>query len=79
MPYLYTGTGTRKYMDYVDASTDRMLEAEPGREYAIRATWDKLPVPPADGFWEEAAPAPEPAEADAKTAPKGKGKTAPAG
>jgi hypothetical protein len=44
----------------------------------MRVTWDKLPVPPADGFWEEVEDAPEasePAEVDVKTAPKGKGKS----
>lgn len=73
MPYLYTGTGTRKYMDYIDTATDRMLEAEPGWQGEMRATWDKLPVPPADGFWEIIE---TPAEAEAPAA-KGKGKAAP--
>ena len=38
-------------MDYTDDLTGKMLTAEPGRSYDIRATWDLLPVPPADGFW----------------------------
>lgn len=51
----YTGTGSpRSYGDYVDEATGRQLLAEPGREYEIRATWDKLPVPPADGWWKPA-------------------------
>ena len=80
--FVYTGSGTRSYMDYCDLATDRMLVAEPGGTYGMRATWDKLPVPPGDGFWEEAPEpdaveaaaeaAPEP-EATAKAAPKGKG------
>jgi hypothetical protein len=75
--YLYTGSGTRSYMDYVDTATDRMLVAEPGWQGEMRATWDKLPVPPADGFWEVIE---SPAEAEAAveappavTAAKGKG------
>jgi hypothetical protein len=75
--FVYTGSGTRSYMDYCDLATDRMLVAEPGGTYGMRATWDKLPVPPGDGFWEEApeadaVEAPEPAEAEVKSAPKGK-------
>jgi hypothetical protein len=51
----YTGTGTpRSYGDYVDAATGRQLDAQPGEAYEIRATWDKLPVPPADGWWKPA-------------------------
>jgi hypothetical protein len=47
----YTGTELRSYMDYVNNATGQMLVAEPGGSYDIRATWDALPVPPADGFW----------------------------
>ena len=51
----YTGTGTaRSYGDYVDAATGRQLDARPGEAYEIRATWDKLPVPPDDGWWKPA-------------------------
>ena len=80
MPYLYTGSGTREYADYVDCATDRMLEAVPGWQGEMRVTWDKLPVPPADGFWEVVESPAEAeseveavAEAAAKAAPKGKG------
>ena len=72
--YLYTGTAPRAYMDYVDESTGRMLEAQPGVQYELHATWDKLPVPPADGFWEAAEPAVEaeaPVPAAAEAPPKG--------
>lgn len=78
--FRFTGSGRRAYADYVDTATDRMLEAEPGQTYVMRVTWDMLPVPPGDGFWEEAegAPeAPEPAGTDTKTAPKGKVKNPP--
>lgn len=51
MSYLYSGSAPRTYADYVDEATGRQLEAQPGTEYGIRAVWDKLPVPPADGFW----------------------------
>ena len=56
MAWLYTGSGRRAYHDYLDEATGRMLEAKPGGTYEIRATWDKLPVPPADGHWQAADP-----------------------
>jgi hypothetical protein len=77
MPWLFTGTGKRAYHDYVDEATGRMLEAEPGGTYEVRATWDKLPVPPVDGFWAEAQPAAE-AVAVPEKARKGKPTVAPA-
>jgi hypothetical protein len=63
----YLGSGSRTYMDYIDEATGKMLTAEPGGSYDIRVTWDVLPVPPADGFWEtptteEPAELAEPAE-----------------
>ena len=82
MPYLYTGTGTRSYMDYVDTATDRMLVAEPGWQGEMRVTDSRFPVPPADGYWEVTepvtmaeAPLPEPTPADS---PRGAGKQKPA-
>lgn len=73
MAWLFTGAGARTYHDYVDVASGRMLTAEPGRQYEIRATWDKLPVPPADGFWEEVRPLAAVApEAAAEEAPKAK-------
>lgn len=69
MPYLYTGTGTRPYMDYQDESTGRMLEAGPGWQGEMRANDPRLPVPPADGYWEVVEP---PAEAEAGPALKEK-------
>ena len=67
--FLYTGTAPRTYQDYVDEATGKMLTAEPGRQHEIRATWDRLPVPPADGFWTDAPPPPAPkaAKGSAKT------------
>lgn len=74
MPWQYTGSGTRAYHDYLDEATGRMLEAKPGGTYEIRATWDKLPVPPADGHWREAEPpgADEASEAPPEKPRKGK-------
>lgn len=75
MQYRFTGSGKRVYADYVDLATDRMLEAGPGWQGEMRATWDKYPVPPGDGYWEEAEPAAvaiEAAEPEAKPASKGK-------
>ena len=56
MPYLYTGTGMRKYMDYADLATGRMLVAEPGGQYEMRVSDSRFPVPPADGYWEAVTP-----------------------
>jgi hypothetical protein len=56
MPYLYTGAGKRVYMDYCDLATDQMLAAEPGGQYEMRVTDSRLPVPPADGYWEVIEP-----------------------
>jgi hypothetical protein len=74
--HLFTGTGTRRYADYVDVATGQMLTAKPGGQYDIRATWDVLPVPPADGYWEEVVTTPEAVEAEAEAvateAPKAK-------
>ncbi len=70
MPYLYTGSAPRPYMDYVDLATGQMLAARPGAQYEMRATWDKLPVPPADGYWEVVEEAGEAAEAPAPAAGK---------
>lgn len=55
----YLGSGSRTYMDYIDDATGRILTAEPDGSYDIRATWDLLPVPPADGFWEDSTPTAE--------------------
>ena len=55
MPYRYTGTDSRYYGDYVDASTGRMLEPVPGGgPYEIRVAPGRnptLPLPPGDGRW----------------------------
>lgn len=77
MPYLYTGTGTRKYMDYVDTATDRMLVAEPGWQGEMRVTDPRFPVPPADGHWEEIEPVAEVLAAEAPKAKPDKNKNAP--
>jgi hypothetical protein len=57
--YTFTGQSTLGYMAYADLDTGRMLIAEPGQPYRIRATEEGLPVPPADGRW-SAAPPPGP-------------------
>ena len=55
MPYRYTGTDSRYYGDYVDASTGRMLEPVPGGgPYEIRVAPGRnptFPLPPGDGRW----------------------------
>jgi hypothetical protein len=55
VPYRYTGTDSRYYGDYVDASTGRMLEPVPGGgPYEIRVAPGRnptLPLPPGDGRW----------------------------
>lgn len=55
--YLYTGYDARAYIAYVDTSTGKMLQAEPGGTYGIRAGSPGLPVPPADGRWDAVTPA----------------------
>jgi hypothetical protein len=75
--YLYTGGAPRTYADYVDNATGHQLEAQPGTQYEMRAVWDKLPVPPADGFWETVEIVKD--EAEAEEAPKGKRAKADAG
>lgn len=49
--FLFTGDGTYRYPDYVDLDTDRMLVADPGRAYRMRATSAGVAVPPTDGRW----------------------------
>jgi hypothetical protein len=52
MSYEYIGSNpSLGYMDYVNNATGEMLLAMPGVSYDIRAVWDALPIPPADGFW----------------------------
>jgi hypothetical protein len=58
----YTGTDTRMYPDYADASTGRALEPLPGGVYDVRVAPGRnpgLPLPPGDGRW---APVPDDAE-----------------
>jgi len=72
--FRFTGSGKRVYADYVDEATGRMLEAVPGWQGEMRATWDKLPVPPADGFWEVIEPPAEAGAPEPPAAPPTKGK-----
>jgi hypothetical protein len=56
--FQYLGSDQRQYMDYLDASTSRMLEAEPGGTYDIQVAPGRdpgLPLPPGDGRWTPAA------------------------
>ena len=52
---VFTGSQNLAYPDYLDASTGRMLEAEPGGgPYDIRVAPGRnptLPLPPGDGRW----------------------------
>ena len=55
----YLGSDDRRYMDYSDARTGRMLEVTPGGIYDVRVTPgrdDGLPLPPGDGRWGPASP-----------------------
>ena len=58
MLYVYTGTDSRYYGDYLNRLTGRMLEAEPGLDlYEIDVAPGRnptLPVPPGDGRWHAA-------------------------
>ena len=49
--YKFTGTQTLGYFAYGDVSTGRMLVADPGGSYQIRACEEGLAVPPPDGRW----------------------------
>ena len=54
----YTGSDSRMYLDYRDASTGRTLEASPGGgPYDVEVVSGQapgLPLPPGDGRWEAA-------------------------
>jgi hypothetical protein len=54
-PYSYLGLSTLGYPDFADLETGRMLVAEPGGSYGIRAIDGVAPVPPGDGRWGQAA------------------------
>jgi hypothetical protein len=57
MAWRYTGLGQpRPYQDYVDTATGRLLVAQEGGVYEIRAVSEGLPVPPADGWWKPEPP-----------------------
>ena len=50
----YTGTDQRKYLDYRDAGTGRVLEVSPGGVYDVEVASGQpagLPLPPGDGRW----------------------------
>ena len=74
--YQFTGLGPLGYYSYVDTATDKMLIAETGGTYGIRATEEGHPVPPGDGRWAAAAPPsppPAPAKPSATVPAKGEG------
>ena len=50
----FTGQSTLGYFSYADTDTGRMLVADPGGTYGIRATEQGLVVPPPDGRWTSA-------------------------
>ena len=52
--YDYTGLSILGYPAYADTGTGKMLVAEPGGSYGIRAIDAGLAVPPPDGRWAEA-------------------------
>lgn len=49
-PFNYLGLSTLGYPSYADTDTGRMLVADPGGSYGIRAIEDGA-VPPPDGRW----------------------------
>jgi hypothetical protein len=55
-PYQFLGLSTLGYMDYADLETGKMLVAEPGEAYSIRAIDGTMAVPPGDGRWAAAPP-----------------------
>lgn len=68
--YKFTGTQTLGYFAYGDVSTGRMLVADPGESYQIRACEEGLAVPPPDGRWVTADAPPSPPPVPSFTAPK---------
>jgi hypothetical protein len=56
-PYDYAGLSVMGYPAYADTATGRMLIAEPGGSYGIRAI-DGGAVPPPDGRWKAESGAP---------------------
>jgi hypothetical protein len=50
-PFTYTGVSTLGYFSYADTGTGKMLVADPGGSYSIRAIDPGLAVPPPDGRW----------------------------
>jgi hypothetical protein len=50
-PFTYTGVSTLGYLSYADTGTGKMLVADPGGSYGIRAIDPGLAVPPPDGRW----------------------------
>jgi len=58
--FAYLGTDTRGYVSYADTDTGRMLIADPGGTYGIRAVEEGLAVPPPDGRWASPAEPPPP-------------------
>lgn len=71
--YAYTGSDSRRYPDYLDTATGRMLTVAPGGVYGVAVApgrADGLPLPPGDGRWgppaaQGTAPAWEPPAAPA--------------
>lgn len=73
--YTYVDDQRRGYLSYLDATTQRMLIAEPGGTYAIWTLDPANEVPPPDGRWvtaeADAADEPEPgAEPETEPTPE---------
>jgi hypothetical protein len=66
-PFNYTGVSTLGYFSYADTGTGKMLVADPGGSYSMRAIDPGLAVPPPDGRWA----IPEQDGATARGAPPG--------
>lgn len=68
--FTFTGQGTLGYFSYADTDTGRMLVADPGGTYGIRATEQGLVVPPPDGRWASAEAPASPPPVPSFTAPQ---------
>ena len=60
-PFTFLGHSTLGFPDYCDMATGRMLIADPGESYEIRAVNQGAPVPPDDGRWDPPYVRPRPA------------------
>jgi hypothetical protein len=68
--FTFTGQSTLGYFSYADTDTGRMLVADPGGTYGIRATEAGLAVPPPDGRWTGAQAPASPSSLPSTAPPK---------